>query len=146
MKPRRCDVASYQSPEMYAGTYPLPMSMKAEVTSPTKYSGNGVIIYSQLDNSSAASYVSPTKSINESPFTDPWKLYHSRPQHSPEKHPLKLLQDFNDNSLKTLSQPQGVKQPVTSATVLHRSPERPMSPTLRTSMASDVRNTTSQGE
>ena len=146
MKSRHSDVASYQSPEMYIGTYPLPMSMKAEVTSPTKDSGSGVIIYSQLDNSSAASYVSSTKSINESPITESWKLYHSRPQHSPEKHPLKLLQDFNDNSLKTLSQPQGVKQPVTSATVPHTSPARPVSPTLRTSMTSDVRNTTSQGE
>ena len=139
MKSRHSDGATYQSPEVYAATYPLAVSMKPDVTSQTKDSGSGAIystntrnavIYSRLNDSRAATY--PTKSINDSLFTKPW---HSRPELFPEKHPLKLLQDFNDNSLKTLSQPQGVKQPVISPTVPHR-----------TSMSSPVKNITSQGE
>ena len=145
VKSRQSNVATYQLPEVYAAIYPLPVPMKAEVTSPTKASGSGAIystntgnavIYSQLDS------IYSTKNTYESLFsTKPWELYHSQPEHFPEKHPLKLLQDFNDNSLKTLSQPQGVKQPVTSPAVPHRSPERSVSPTQRTSTTSS-----SQGE
>ena len=139
VKSRHSDVATYQSPEIYVDTYPVAMPMKPYVMSPKKEDGSGAIystntgsavIYSRLDDSRAATY--PTKSINDSLFTKPW---HSRPELFPEKHPLKLLQDFNDNSLKTLSQPQGVKQPVISPTVPHR-----------TSMSSPVKNITSQGE
>ena len=127
-----------------------------------KDSGSGAIYstdtnagaYCVEDSSRAATYPffsssdathdgSSTKGVAtyDRPFTKPWELYQGRPE-----HPLKLLQNFNDNSMKTLSEPLGVKQAVTSPTVPHASPDRPVSPTRRTSMSSPSMTTTSYGE
>ena len=153
---------------MYAATYPPPVaSMKVDVTSPTKVSGSGAIYstdttnaatYSVVDNSRAATYPlfsssdatyrSSTKGVTtyDRLFTKPWELYQRRSELFLEPHPLKRLQDFNDNSMKTLSEPIGVKQPVTPPAVPHVSLVRPVSPTQRTSMTSPSMSTTSYGE
>ena len=164
MKSRHSDSATYQPPEMYAAAYPLSASMKTEVTSPTKSSGSGAIYstdavtYSLVNNnraviypsfsSSGANYASFTNGVAtyDRSFTKPWELYQRRPELSMEPHPLKRLQNFNDNSIKTLSEPLGVKQPVTSPTVPHVSPDRPVSSTRRTSMTSPSMKTSSYGE
>ena len=151
---------------MYAATYPLPTSMKAEGTSPTKGCGSSTIYstdirsattYSVVDSSRAATYLfsssdstyaSSTKGVTtyHKSFTKPWELYQGRPELFLEPHPLKLLQDFNDNNMKTLSEPLGIKQPVTSPAVPDVSPDRPVSPTRRTSMTSPSMKTSSYGE
>ena len=110
-----------------------------------KDSGSGAIYstdtnagaYCVEDSSRAATYPffsssdathdgSSTKGVAtyDRPFTKPWELYQGRPE-----HPLKLLQDFKDNSMKPLSEPLEVKQAVTSPTVPHVSQDRPVSPT-----------------
>ena len=166
MKCRYSDSTTYQPPEMYAATYPPPVaSMKVEVTSPTKVSGaiystdtTNATTYSVVDNSRAATYPffsssdatygPSTKgvSIYDRSLTKPWELNQGQPELFLESHPLKRLQDFNDNSVKTLSEPLGMKQPVTSPTVPHVSPDRPVSPTRGTSMSSPSMTTTSYGE